>query len=51
MSSSRLKGLSPKGTRPIDLQAFRAAVQETLNNANFQKAFAQAVVKEALGKG
>jgi len=51
MSSKRLKGISPRGTRPIDLEVFRAAIQETLNKASFRRDFAQAVVKEVLSKG
>ena len=51
MTSKRLKGISPKGTRPIDLEAFRAAIQETLNNPSFQRDFAQTVVKQVLAKG
>ncbi len=51
MSSKRLKGISPKGTRPVDLEVFRAAIQETLNNVDFQREFAQVVVKQVLAKG
>ncbi len=51
MSSRRLKGLSPTGTRPIDLEVFRAAIKETLSKASFQKEFAQVVVKQVLAKG
>ena len=51
MNSKRLKGISPRGTRPVDLEAFRAAIQETLNSASFQREFAQVVVKQVLANG
>jgi hypothetical protein len=46
MKSQRLVGVSPAGTRPIDLKLFQQVIRETLQNKEVLQNIVNAAVKQ-----